>query len=242
MKILITNDDGIASEALKPLAEWAKTLGEVTVVAPKHQQSGKSHAINLHDPIEASKIDFLDGVEAFYVDSTPADCVRFALLALDKKFDLVISGINKGYNMGEDILYSGTDGAAFEAALRGVKAVALSTGIETFEHAFKNLDEVKNYFVRNDLFSVCSLYNVNFPESEPKGILVTRQGGTYYTDEFVVVEDGKYIQKGYNAHVSKGDLTVDTDALTEGYVTITPLTVDRTDKAALQTLLPSFQN
>lgn len=65
MKILITNDDGIASEALKPLAEWAKTLGEVTVVAPKHQQSGKSHAINLHDPIEASRIDFLDGVEAF---------------------------------------------------------------------------------------------------------------------------------------------------------------------------------
>lgn len=72
--------------------------------------------------------------------------MRFALLSLGKDFDLVISGINKGYNMGEDILYSGTDGAAFEAALRGVKAVALSTGIETFRYAFENLDAVKEYF------------------------------------------------------------------------------------------------
>ncbi len=236
MKILLTNDDGIQSVALKRLAEWAKCLGDVTVVAPKHQQSGKSQAINLHDPIEAAKFDFLDGVESFYVDSTPADCVRFALLSLGKKFDLVISGINKGYNMGEDILYSGTDGAVFEAALRGVKAVALSTGIETFEPAFANLDTVRNFFVENKLFEKGTLFNVNFPESAVNGIKITTQGGTYYADEFKVLDDGRYVQLGYNAHVSKGNLSVDTDATTDGYISISPLTVDRTDYAVFEAL------
>ena len=125
MKILITNDDGIFSEGLAILTKWATKLGEVYVVAPSQQQSGKSHAITIHSPFEISKVTLgLGEKEAYAVGSTPVDCVRFATLGLGIQFDLIFSGINKGYNLGEDILYSGTVGALFEASLRRTNAIA----------------------------------------------------------------------------------------------------------------------
>ena len=108
MKILITNDDGIDTLGIRLLAKWAKTLGEVTVVAPKVEQSAKSHAIELIKQIEIKKVPFMDGVTAYSMDSTPADCVRYGVLGLKEKFDLVLSGVNKGVNVGVDVVYSGT--------------------------------------------------------------------------------------------------------------------------------------
>ena len=106
MKILLTNDDGIGAKGISVLANWAKRLGEVTVIAPKSEQSGKSHGINIHSEMEIKAVDFPGAARAFAVDSTPADCVRFALLGLGEKFDLVLSGINCGLNIGTDIVYS----------------------------------------------------------------------------------------------------------------------------------------
>ena len=103
MRILITNDDGIFSHGIRLLAEWAVKLGEVTVVAPKNEQSGKSHAINFTEPIEINKVELMAGVEAYSCDSTPADCVRYGIVGLGRSYDLVLSGINRGYNLGDDI-------------------------------------------------------------------------------------------------------------------------------------------
>lgn len=133
MKILITNDDGIFSEGLAILTKWATKLGEVYVVAPSQQQSGKSHAITIHSPFEISKVTLgLGEKEAYAVDSTPVDCVRFATLGLGIQFDLIFSGINKGYNLGEDILYSGTVGALFEASLAPYKRRCLFRRVHFF--------------------------------------------------------------------------------------------------------------
>ena len=125
MKILITNDDGIEAEGLKHLVNWARKLGEVSVFAPKTQQSATSQSIEIHGTFEVKKSSMFEGIEAYSVDSTPADCVRIAVLGMKKKFDLVLSGINNGPNVGGDIRYSGTVGACFEANMQGIKAMAI---------------------------------------------------------------------------------------------------------------------
>ena len=94
MRILITNDDGVFAEGIRVLTEWAKTKGEVTVVAPKVEQSGKSHAIDFTRPIEIKRVELMEGVRAFSLDSTPADCIRFAVLGMGEKYDLILSGVN----------------------------------------------------------------------------------------------------------------------------------------------------
>lgn len=227
MKILITNDDGIESEGLAILTRWAAKLGEVTVVAPKTQQSGKSHAITIHSPFEVTRVTLgLGEVAAYRVDSTPVDCVRFGTLGLNAQYDLILSGINRGYNLGEDILYSGTVGAIFEAALRKTRGIALSTVHTTFEHAEAALDGIWQYFNAHKLFDRNLTYNVNVPP-EMKGIVETRQGGPYFNDEFVDNGDGTWQQNGYCVHDNRHDVALDTDATIDGYVTITPMTTDR---------------
>ena len=226
MKILITNDDGINAEGIKILASWARKLGDVTVSAPKVQQSAKSHAINIHDPIEALKVDYLDGVTAYAVDSTPVDSVRFATLGLGVQYDLILSGVNRGFNMGEDILYSGTAGCIFEASLRGSKGIAFSTDPHDFSEAEKWLDAIYNYFVQNDLLAHNRIYNVNIPLNA-KGIKFTKQGGAYFTDEFVKIRDNYFDQQGYSVYQYGTDLTLDTDAVMNGYVSVTPLSTRR---------------
>ena len=127
MRILITNDDGINAPGIRMLAEWARSIGEVTVVAPKVEQSGMSHAIQFVKPIEIKKVDLIDGVEAWQMDSTPADCVRFGIVGLKREYDLVLSGINRGVNVGIDLMYSGTVAAIFEAGRLGHRGIAFST-------------------------------------------------------------------------------------------------------------------
>ena len=228
MRILITNDDGINAPALKPLASWAKKHGEVTVVAPKIEQSGKSHGIEIIKPMEIKRVDFVDGIEAYSVDSTPADCVRFGIIGLNRDYDLVISGINRGYNLGKDIVYSGTVGAIFEASGLGIKSVALSTAPDSLENALSLLDEVFEFFVKHDLLNKNPIYNVNLPSLKCKGIKITHTGGGYYSDDFKEVSPNMFIQVGKMIWDDKEDMNIDTDAAMHGYVSITPLSSERT--------------
>lgn len=236
MKILVTNDDGINAEGIKLLATWAKKLGEVTVSAPSVQQSAKSHAINIHDHIEIRKVDnYIDGVVAYEVGSTPVDSVRFATLGLNAHYDLVLSGVNRGFNIGEDISYSGTVGNVFEAALRNCKGIAFSTDYRSFDEAEKWLDRIWEYFTQHDLLKHNGIYNVNIP-LEAKGIKWTKQGGAYFTDEFIEVGDGKYSQEGYSVYQYGADFTLDTDAVMNGYVSVTPMSIRRDNLSVFEKL------
>ncbi len=236
MRILITNDDGIQAEGLPPLVRWAQTLGEVVVAAPKTEQSAKSHGIQLHYPIEVKPVDRFPGAEAFAVDSTPADCVRFAVLGRKQKFDLVLSGINRGLNIGTDIMYSGTVAAVFEAGNLGLRAMAVSTPPEYYPQAVKHMDEIWEYFQREALFGKNPIYNVNIPQGGGP-FRITRQGGSYYSDEFVPVGEDAYRPSGVCVYRSRDDDRLDTDAVMQGYTAVMPLTLDRTDLAVYQSLI-----
>ena len=236
MRILITNDDGIAAPALPHLVKWAQNLGEVTVVAPKIEQSGKSQAIDFFREVEIKRTPRLGEVEAWAMDSTPADCVRFGIVGLKREYDLVISGINKGFNLGHDIAYSGTVGATFEAARLGVPAIAFSMDYEAnAEDVVPYLDGVIDFMNEKGLWDCGSLYNVNIP-NDVQGICITRQGGAFYSDAFEKREGDYYIQVGDPIRNPELDLTVDTDAIWANQISISPLTHNRTDKEALAKL------
>ena len=231
MKILLTNDDGIDAEGLKYLVEWAKRKGEVSVFAPKTQQSAKSHSIEIHSGYAVKKSYIFEGIEAYSVDSTPADCVRIAVLGMKKKFDLVISGVNNGPNLGGDIHYSGTVAAAFEGALLGIKSLAFSAAYCSFENAIKNLDRVYNEIVSRRMFDFAEVINVNFPEKGDE-ILVTKMGPLMYSDEFEFLEDGTVVPKLLCLYEGTRDLELDTDAVMTGHISVTPLHNDLTDNTA----------
>lgn len=228
MRILVTNDDGLHASQLLPLIRWCRKLGDVTAVVPKVEQSGKSHGIEIHKPFEAKQVELASDVVVWAVDSTPADCVRFAVLGLGLQFDLVISGVNRGLNIGSDAMYSGTVGAACEAVNLGIQAIALSTPPKYYDHATDHLDLVFEYILGKKLFSLNDLYNVNIPEN-PREIRITRQGGPYYSDDFPCIGNDLYRPTGKPIWEDRNDDTLDTDATMHGYITITPLTVDKTN-------------
>ena len=228
MRILITNDDGVNASLLIPLIRYMRKYGEVFAVVPKYEQSGKSHGIELHTHFCAREEKLTDDITVWTVDSTPADCVRFAILGMKEKFDLVISGINKGLNIGTDMIYSGTLGAASEAVALGVKAIALSVPFEHYQLNEEALDSVFELINENGLLDINSLYNVNIPK-DPKGIKITHQGGPYYSDDFENIEGEKYIPRGKCVYVDRNDLTLDTDCTMHGYISVSPLTINRTN-------------
>ena len=237
MRICITNDDGIRSEGLLRLVEWAKKLGEVYVYAPKVEQSAKSHAVEIHRAFEVKPAEVPGAVKAWAVDSTPADCVRFAVLGQHERFDLVISGINKGLNIGQDIMYSGTCSAAMEAVALGMNALALSTEFETFDDAVAQLDRVWDYITSNDLYSKARLWNVNVPLRTTGELRITRQGGPYYSDDFAPIGDDMYRPIGKEIYTPRERSDFDTDCtLRDRCISISPLTVDRTDLVAFNAL------
>ncbi len=236
MRILITNDDGVFAPGIVPLVEWAKKHGEVTVVAPKVEQSGKSHAIDFTHPIEIKRVDVFDGVEAYSMDSTPADCVRFGIMGLNRTYDLVLSGINRGVNLGVDMVYSGTVAAIFEAEYWHHRAIAFSTYPDTRDEAAESLDTVWDFFEKNRLFDINPIYNVNIPP-KPLGIRITRQGSPYFNDGFKALGNDMYIQTGERIpEEHPEDKTKDTVALDEGYVSVTPVTLNRTALDAFEKL------
>lgn len=229
MRILITNDDGIQAAQLPALVRWAQKLGEVTVIAPKVEQSGKSHGIEIHRAFEAKPYALVDGVRAFSLDSTPADCVRFGILGLREQFDLVISGINRGLNIGSDIMYSGTVAAIFEAEALGVPGIALSTSPGFYDRAAQQLDTVWAFFQTNKLLERCNIYNVNIP-ADHNGIRITKQGGPYYSDDFIPQENHMYLPHGKDVFQKADSMERDTDAVLVGhYISIMPLTNNRAD-------------
>ncbi len=234
MKILVTNDDGIDSEGLRLLTAWAKSLGEVTVVAPKREQSAKSHAIDLVNAYEIKEVSF-EGVRAYSVDSTPADCVRFGVVGLATKYDLVLSGINRGVNIGEDIVYSGTVGAAFEACKQGVRSLAISAHPSELLAAAKQLDTVYAYIVQKQLLAENPIYNINIPKNS-KGIRMTYQGSRYYDDRFERAEEENMYRQVGNLRPDDcpKDLDRDTVALQAGYITVTPLMESRTNMSVFE--------
>ncbi len=235
MRILITNDDSITSPVLLPLAKWAQRFGEVTVFAPKYEQSGKSHGIEIHKSFEVKRYDLYPGIEAYTVDSTPADCVRIAVLGMHKKFDLVISGINRGLNIGLDLSYSGTVGAIYEAACLGLPAVAFSTSPDGFDYALSKLDAIWDYFEAKHLMEKNGLYNVNIPVGGEK-IVITRQGGPYYSDEFFFADD-MATPHGIDVFAASADDRIDTDCVLRcGNISITPLTLERTNLQVFESL------
>ncbi len=235
MRILITNDDGIQGEGLLHLVNWAKRLGEVVVAAPKVEQSAKSHTIEIHKNFEAKKVDYLPGVTAYAVDSSPADCVRLLVLGLHEQFDLVLSGINRGLNVGADIMYSGTVAAVFEAAALGMKAIAVSTEPKAISVAWEHLDRVWEYFCKHDLLNKHNIYNVNIPLNAG-AIRITRQGGPYYSDDFLPEENDMYHPKGKPVYVPSCDC-FDTDTvLTRKEISVMPLTTQRVDLAVYEDL------
>ena len=236
MRILVVNDDSVSASQLIPLIKWCQKLGEVTAVVPKYEQSGKSQSIELHKPFEIKQVELEPGITVYTVDSSPADCVRYAVLGMKQQYDLVISGINRGFNMGRDIMYSGTAGAVFEAVSLGLKAVAISTGPEFYGRATEPLDRVLEFFRTHKLMDKCDLYNVNVVP-DAKGIRITRQGGHFYSDDFVHEGNDMYMPHGKCVYENQNDLTLDTDCVMNGYISIMPLTIDRADPAVYQKLL-----
>ena len=235
MRILVTNDDSISASQLLPLIRWCQKLGDVTAVVPKFEQSGKSHGIEIHKPFEARQVTLPSGDVVWAVDSTPADCVRFAKFGLKLDFDLVFSGVNRGLNIGTDTLYSGTVSAASEAVLLGMKAVALSTNPANYDKATEELDRVWAYFQENKLLEKNSIYNVNIP-GNPGEIRITHQGGPYYSDDFLPIGNDLYQPPGKPVWEDQQDFTLDTDAALHGYISISPLTICRTDLGMFEKL------
>jgi len=238
MRILLTNDDSISASQLIPLIKRCRQLGEVTTVVPKLEQSGKSHGVELRKCFEVRTVEPEPGIVIYTVDSTPADCVRFAVLGMHMEFDLVISGINCGYNMGTDILYSGTVGAVSEAAILGIKGIAISTSRVCYDRVMPHLDTVFEYLQQHRLLEKHSSYNINIPPN-PTQVRITHQGGNYYTDDFVPRGNDMYEPVGRCIYENRNDLTLDTDAVKSGCISIMPLTIERTDWEAYRRLTES---
>ena len=235
MKILIVNDDGFDAVALPHIIRWARKLGDVTCVVPKREQSGKSQAIDYLHPVEITEVPIAEDIRVWAMDSTPADCVRFATSGLKTSYDLLLSGINRGYNLGDDIAYSGTVGAINEGGRRGMTSIALSCAPKGLEEAMGMLDGWWDFMNRKGLLEEGTLYNVNFPHTpSPKGIRITRQGGCFYSDAFEQRGDNMYMQVGAPIPREGVDLTVDIDAVFDGYISVTPMAWRRMDPATYE--------
>jgi len=235
MKILITNDDSVSAPQLLPLIKKCMEFAEITVVVPKYEQSAKSHSIQIRDAFEIREVELEPGISAWVVDSTPADCVRFAVSGLKMTFDLVISGINRGYNLGKDTMYSGTLAAATEAVCKGMKAIALSSSMKYYDRAVEHVEEILAFFRENRLLEQNALYNVNIP-LEPRGFRFTRLGDESFSEEFVSVGENLYFPGGKPIRADGSDITRDTDACALGYISVTPMTTDRTNLEIFQKL------
>ncbi len=233
---LLSNDDGFESEGLWTLREGIADLGEVFVVAPSYEMSGASHSMTLRKPLKVEKIE----ERQYRVFGTPADCVLLSLFGLlPKRPDIVVSGINKGYNMGEDVIYSGTVAAAREGVLYGIPSLSVSIGSGDgplhFESALHFARYVLKIMLENDLGNVLLNLNVpNLPIEEIKGIKLVRLGTRVYKDPVKKISESLY-EIGGEPLWSKESGT-DLESAHDGYATLTPLLVDLTDYETMRKL------
>lgn len=242
MKILVTNDDGIAAPGIKALAEVLQHLGTVTVVAPDRERSAAGHSLTLHSPLRVFEL----RPGWYAVDGTPTDCVNMGIHSLlDTPPDLVVSGINHGANLGDDITYSGTVAAAMEANLMGIPAIAVS--LATYgpsEHfsdaarvALQVAAEVSRQGLPDDTFLNVNVPNLPFDQIKPA--LITRQGKRSFVGKIIDKVDPrgrKYFWIGSEEPSFLDDEGTDFHAVGLGHASITPLHLDLTNYRSMQAL------
>ena len=244
MRLLLTNDDGILAQGLECLRAAAEPLGEVTVVAPDREQSATSHSLTLHHPLRPIR----RGERRWQVDGTPTDCVMLAIEALmPERPDFVLSGINHGQNMGEDVLYSGTVAAAMEGLALGVPSVAISfaggdlrADVSQLQEQVKVLSPLLKHLTSLADFPRDTLFNVNLPPvaaGQVKGVKLTRLGRRVYSESVAPMKDpwGRQIYWIGGGEISwTGEPDSDFRAIEDGYVSVTPLHLDLTHYDVLQ--------
>lgn len=249
MHILVTNDDGINAPGLSALAQAMRPLGKVSILAPDRNWSGGGHVKTIDRPLRVSKAALADGTFAFTSDGAPSDCVALALLGFfPEKIDLVVSGINPVANLGHDVTYSGTVTAAMEAVIWGIPGIAFSLdsgekNLEAidFEPAARIAGQIAAQALNHRLPAGVFL-NVNVPARDFRaiqGLRLTRQGLRVYRDRLDVRQD----PRGRDYYWIGGDIPTgvpeegsDIGALSEGYVSITPLQLDLTAYPAIHAL------
>jgi 5'-nucleotidase len=238
-RILVTNDDGVYSEGLHALADALRPVGDVTIVAPLGEASAIGHALTIARPLRLERL--RDGV--YSVDGTPADCINLGVVhVLEGLPDLVVSGINKGYNLGDDVTYSGTVGGALEGALLGVPGVAVSLQRTSdpfdFGPAAAVVERIAAQVLRQGL-PPRTLLNVNVPRGPLHGVKVTVQGMRNHVTRVTASVDPRgrpyyWIEEGEDTYAD-GE-RADHVAVREGFVSVTPLQPDLTAHAALKVI------
>ncbi|MBQ8682540.1 MAG: 5'/3'-nucleotidase SurE [Selenomonadales bacterium] len=244
MRILLSNDDGVMAPGIRALANALREVGEVFVVAPDGERSATSHSITVHDPIRVDAVDMGEGITAWKCSGTPVDCVKLGIEGLKIDADVVISGINAGYNLGTDVLYSGTVGAAVEGFLHDIPSFAFSfegKRAEDMEVVAREAIAVLRRF-----YTIAAeekmLINVNFPplrDGGYQGVRVAPLGRRDYANTFIKRQDptGRtYYWMGGTPLEETKSIDSDTTAIRDGYISVTPLQIDFTDHARLALL------
>jgi 5'/3'-nucleotidase len=238
MRVLVTNDDGYRSEGIHALAAALRRLGDVTIVAPVEEASAIGHALTLRRPLRLEPVK--EGV--YGVDGTPTDCVNVAITQVfaGELPDLVVSGINKGYNLGDDITYSGTVAGALEGALLGIPSLAVSLratrGEYDFSFAARAAAVLADAMLRSPL-PPRTFLNVNVPKGQPRGYRTTVQAKRNHITSVAERQDPKgrsyfWIEEGQNEWEPHDKS--DYQAVRDGYVSVTPLHPDLTAYSALK--------
>lgn len=238
MDILICNDDGIFSEGILTLATILKDKHNVTVYAPTGNRSGFSRSMSFHKDVEIKKIDAINGVPCYSVSGTPSDCVKFAVTMHETKFDLVISGINSGPNLGSDIFYSGTVNACFEASVEGIPSIAFSN-VALKDYKFDETCKIIDKIIDKLLLITSKDYvlNVNIPNvslEEIQGVKLCSAGKCKYSDGYVKTAENVYKLIGEPIPPTEADFGTDVYYSAKNYVTVTPLCPNVTDYNALK--------
>lgn len=232
-RILVTNDDGVTAPGLQALAEAMAEIGDVEISAPARNQSASGHKKTLYQDIAIEEITLANGMGALSVDGSPADCVALAAMGLrDWPVNIVVSGINRGENMGQDLTYSGTVTAAFEGIIQAVPAVAVSLAnhtaddVDDYREAARIAGDVVRAVLERGLPALTML-NLNVPAGKPKGVRLTRQGVRIFLDE--MERDGNIVRiAGEPPTGVLEEMGTDIWAIHNGYASLTPVHLDMT--------------
>ncbi|RLE24282.1 MAG: 5'/3'-nucleotidase SurE [Acidobacteria bacterium] len=232
---LLTNDDGPFSEGVRKLGETLRQFGRVVTVVPHQEMSGSSHALTLNRPLQLKEIE----PDFFIVNGTPADCTYLGLFHIlkEKRPDLVLSGINNGYNMGEDVIYSGTVAGAMEGAFHGISGVALSA--RTFRNLPAILEHVSVLLAQILRMEEKIMLNVNYPEGEIRGTVMTRLSSRVYPGKVEPCQQSRNQQAlwiGGVPPVWADKPGTDIVEVVNGFVSVTPLQSDLTDYEQMETV------